>query len=108
VGMTTTIDHIPTAPIEAISTTTRSRTQAWRESGTKAWESGDLAGACTARNVLAGCLRVNPYCREMRHACAIDWQQVAFQERPFTCPRLRGGVAPTAGVRRISTNPVCG
>ena len=38
-GITTTTDHIPTAPTEAISTASASRSHAWRESGVKAGES---------------------------------------------------------------------
>ena len=47
-GSTTTTDHMPTLPIEPISTASASRTQAWRESGRKAAGSLDgFEGACT-------------------------------------------------------------
>jgi hypothetical protein len=41
IGMTTTTDHMPTAPTEAMVSAKASRTHAWRESGTKrsdCWE----------------------------------------------------------------------
>ena len=58
-GSTTTTDHMPTLPTEAISTATASRIQARRESGTNGAESrGEVRRMTTADGTSGGnCLR---------------------------------------------------
>src|SRR5882757_8585544 len=68
-GNTTTTDHIPTLPIEPISSASASRTHAWRESGVNAVESLDESeGACTGGNFVGSGLGVNPRWRDIGHA----------------------------------------
>ena len=58
-GSTTTTDHIPTLPIEPISTASASRTHAWREVGDEGGGIfGWIEGACTGRNFVGRGSRV--------------------------------------------------
>src|ERR1700692_4055127 len=61
-GSTTTTDHMPTLPIEPITSASASLTQAWPEAGTNGGEAlEESGGPCTGGNFLGCSLRVKQH-----------------------------------------------
>ena len=104
-GITTTTDHIPTAPTEAISTASASRTQAWRESGVNGGESV-MAGRGRARRQLRrpGAPGQATW-RDIGHADAA--QQSDGRHRPGIAVSDDRGRHGTRNLRRIPGSIAC-
>ena len=98
-GITTTTDHIPTAPTEPISTASASRSQAWRESGVNGGESlAGWEGACTAATSSPRGVRVKPH-------GAILGMQMQCNRTNVVIPGQSAGLNPESQLRRSVPTP---
>src|SRR4051795_5454446 len=70
--ITTTTDHMPTPPIDAIASASPSLTHARRESGVKRLESLWSEGAGTGGNFVGSGHWVNQHCRYIGHADGVQ------------------------------------